>query len=211
MTELLVLVTASLLLGMRHATDPDHVFAVATIVSRERSIRGAARIGVIWGLGHGFTLALVGGTVIALRLALSPRVELSLEFAVALMLICLGTLALVRRSAAPSQTALRPFAVGFIHGLAGSAAASVLVLSAVSDVRWAMLYLVVFALGTLVGMAVMTSILAAPSLLATHRSTSAPAYVRSVAGALTLAFGGYLAFRIGIVDGLFVPVMTAVP
>src|SRR5512145_1314693 len=101
MGELLLVASASLLLGMRHATDADHVLAIASIVSKERSLRGAARIGAVWGMGHGVTIALVGGSVIAFRLTLSPRIELSLEFAVALMLILLGTLTLLQRKIAP--------------------------------------------------------------------------------------------------------------
>jgi high-affinity nickel-transport protein len=206
MDELLLIGTASLLLGMRHATDPDHVLAVATIVSREQSLRGAARIGAIWGLGHGFTLAAVGGSVISFRLVLTPRVGLSLEFAVALMLMVLGALALWRRRSAPGRlTSLRPFAVGVVHGLAGSAAASVLVVSAMADADWGLVYLLVFSVGTLVGMTIMTSVLAAPSLLAGHRRLHWLQGLRTAAGALTLAFGCYLAFRIGIVDGLLVP------
>lgn len=205
MAELFLIGTASLLLGMRHATDPDHILAVSTIVSRERSLRGAARIGAIWGLGHGFTLALFGGSVIAFRLALSPRVGLTLEFGVGLMLMLLGTLALRRRRAAPRPTSsLRPFAIGLVHGVAGSAAASVLVIAAISDVRWGVVYLLVFSMGTLIGMSIMTSVLAAPSLFAARRDLRTPVWVRTAAGALTLAFGCYLAFRIGIVDGLLI-------
>lgn len=210
MGELLLIGTASLLLGMRHATDPDHVLAVATIVGREQSLRGAARIGVIWGLGHGLTIALLGGSVIAFRLALSPRLELSLEFGVALMLMLLGTLALLRRRSTPQPTPLRPFVVGFIHGLAGSAAASVLVLSTLGDPRWGIVYLFVFGMGTLLGMAVMTSALAAPSLLAGRRSPHVAPWIRTAAGAVTLAFGCYLAFRIGILDGLLLGSPNAV-
>lgn len=206
MSELLLIGTTSLLLGMRHATDPDHVLAVATILSREQSLRGAARIGALWGLGHGFTLAAVGGSVISFRLALAPRVQLSLEFTVALMLMCLGTLALLRRHVAPRPvTSLRPFAIGLVHGLAGSAAASVLVVSAIADVHWGLVYLLVFSVGTLIGMSAMTSVLAAPSLFAGRRSVQSLERVRTAAGALTVAFGCYLAFRIGIVEGLLIP------
>jgi high-affinity nickel-transport protein len=189
---------------MRHATDPDHILAVTTIVSRERSLRSAARVGVIWGLGHGFTLALVGGTVIAFRVGVSQRVELSAEFLVALMLMFLGTATILRRdTSVPRLSTMRPFVVGFVHGLAGSAAAAVLVLSTVKDTRLALLYLIVFSVGTLIGMAMMTSALAAPSLIAKSRERITPR-LRIVVGVATLAFGCYLAYRVGIVEGLFV-------
>jgi ABC-type nickel/cobalt efflux system permease component RcnA len=212
MDQLLLIGAASLVLGMRHATDPDHVLAVATIVSRERSLRGAARIGAVWGLGHGFTLAAVGGTVIGFRLVLAPGLELSLQLAAALMLIFLGALTLWRRRAAPARlTSLRPFAVGVVHGLAGSAAASVLVMSAIADVHWGLVYLLVFSVGTLLGMTIMTSVLAAPSLLADRHGSHSPEWLRRAAGAATLAFGCYLAFRIGIVDGLLMSSPNSAP
>jgi len=77
----------SLMLGMRHATDPDHVVAVTTIVSRERSVMKAAGIGAVWGIGHTITLLLVGGAIIAFKLVFDARLGLSLEMSVAVMLI----------------------------------------------------------------------------------------------------------------------------
>src|SRR5207253_3759696 len=82
----------SLMLGMRHATDPDHIVAVTTIVSRERSVAKAAGIGAVWGIGHTMTLLLVGGSIIAFKIAVDARLGLSLELAVAVMLIVLGLL-----------------------------------------------------------------------------------------------------------------------
>ena len=152
---------------MRHATDPDHIVAVTTIVSRERSVRKAASLGALWGVGHTITLLLVGGTIIAFKIVFDARLGLSLELCVAIMLIVLGLLNLfdVRMSAgAPSNS--RPFFVGVVHGLAGSAAAALLIVPLMDDPRWAALYLVTFGLGTIVGMSIVTISIAAPSLLA---------------------------------------------
>src|SRR3954447_4120435 len=79
-------------LGMRHATDADHVIAVTTIVSRERTVRNAAVIGAVWGIGHTLTLLLVGGAIVLFQVVVPARFGLSLEFSVALMLILLGLL-----------------------------------------------------------------------------------------------------------------------
>src|ERR1700689_720632 len=79
-----------LLLGMRHATDPDHVVAVTTILSREHRIGAAARIGIIWGLGHTLTVLLVGAAIIVFKIAIPTRLGLAMEFAVAIVLILLG-------------------------------------------------------------------------------------------------------------------------
>ena len=82
------------LLGLRHATDADHVVAITTIVSRERSFRRAAWIGGLWGVGHSLTVLVVGGALVVTRRVIPPRLGLGLEFGVALMLILLGFSAL---------------------------------------------------------------------------------------------------------------------
>lgn len=79
-------------LGIRHATDPDHVIAITTIVTRQRGIAKASVIGALWGLGHTFTIFLVGATIILLKVAIPPGIGLSMEFAVGLMLVLLGVL-----------------------------------------------------------------------------------------------------------------------
>src|SRR6516162_2733344 len=81
-------------LGMRHATDADHVVAIATIVSRERSVAGSALIGAAWGVGHTITVMGVGAAIILFGAVIPPRLGLSMEFAVGIMLILLGILTL---------------------------------------------------------------------------------------------------------------------
>jgi high-affinity nickel permease len=194
----------SLMLGMRHATDPDHIVAVTTIVARERSVGKAAAIGAVWGAGHTITLLLVGGVIIAFKVAFNARLGLSLELCVAIMLIVLGILNLfdVRtRSGVPSAS--RPFLVGVVHGLAGSAAAALLIVPLMDDPRWAVLYLVTFGLGTIVGMSIVTISIAAPSLLAAAHMPSLQRSLRLASGAVSLVFGLYLAQKIGFTDGLF--------
>jgi HupE / UreJ protein len=194
----------SLMLGMRHATDPDHIVAVTTIVSRERSVSKAASLGALWGVGHTITLLLVGGAIIAFKIVFDARLGLSLELCVAIMLIVLGLLNLfdVRmRVGAPSSS--RPFFVGVVHGLAGSAAAALLIVPLMDDPRWAALYLVTFGLGTIVGMSIVTISIAAPSLLAAAHMPSLQRSLRLASGAVSLVFGLYLAHKIGFADGLF--------
>ena len=79
-------------LGMRHATDSDHVVAVTTIVSRQRQIGTAAMTGIFWGIGHSITLLVVGGAIILFGVVIPERLGMGLEFCVALMLILLGWL-----------------------------------------------------------------------------------------------------------------------
>jgi high-affinity nickel-transport protein len=91
-TTTLSLLAVGFFLGMRHATDADHVIAISTIMTRQRSISGAAWIGVLWGLGHTLTVALVGGAIILFTVVIPPRVGLAMEFAVGVMLVVLGFL-----------------------------------------------------------------------------------------------------------------------
>src|SRR5260370_3195826 len=92
MITVLSIIALGFFLGMRHATDADHVIAVTTIVSRQRSIREAALIGALWGLGHTITILLVGSAIILFGLVIPPRVGLTMELSVGLMLILLGVL-----------------------------------------------------------------------------------------------------------------------
>jgi hypothetical protein len=277
-----------LLLGMRHATDPDHVIAVTAILSRERRLAAATRVGVIWGLGHTLTVLAVGTAIIIFKLAVPVRLGLAMEFAVAITLILLGlgtVGALVRRiasrlfgtppphaedllkalpqslpqnlpedlpvdltvhshshthdgaphrhphvhgaqgefhrkhvlapGAVPPLAARRPllrsFGVGLIHGLAGSAAIALLVLSAIPEPLWATLYLVIFCVGTIIGMGLITTAIATPMIVASRRMSSLHQRLVTGSGLLSFGFGLFLAYQVGIVDRLFDAVPIWIP
>ena len=206
-TALLSVMALGFLLGMRHATDPDHVVAVTTIVTQQKSLGRAARTGALWGLGHTATIVLVGGAIVVLKLQISvipARVGLSLEFAVAVMLVVLGLLTLAGHERRVADSTARPLTVGFVHGLAGSAAVATLPqVALIPDPVWALGYLAVFGIGTIVGMLLVTASIAAPSLFMAHRFAGLNRTLRVVSGAASVAFGLFLAHRIGIVHGLF--------
>src|SRR6516225_3729581 len=84
------LILLGLTLGMRHATDPDHIIAVSAILTRERRFSSAIRIGLVWGLGHSATVLAVGTAIIFFKLKVPPRWGLTLEFMVAIVLVLLG-------------------------------------------------------------------------------------------------------------------------
>jgi high-affinity nickel permease len=216
-------------LGMRHATDPDHVIAVTTIVTRQRGVAKAGIIGALWGMGHTFTIFVVGAAIILFKVAIPPRVGLSMEFAVGLMLILLGVLNLtgiLRRlqqeftpsaDIAPSggsrferalremglYNALRPLVVGIVHGLAGSAAVALVVMAAISDPWWAIAYLFLFGLGTIAGMMVMTTVLALPIGYTGRRFSGWNHAMTFASGLLSVGFGLFLSYQIAIAGGLF--------
>lgn len=205
--------TLGFLLGVRHAVDPDHVVAVGTIATHHTSFRRAAAIGALWGFGHTVTILAVGGTIILLRVAISPRVGLAMEFAVALMLIALGlvNVANARHREVQPPSAARPLAVGMVHGLAGSAAVALLVLATVSDPRWALAYLLLFGGGTIVGMILVTAVIALPASMAVSRVASARRWLTLASGVVSLAFGIFLAHELAGPGGLFAEVPTWTP
>ena len=183
------------LLGVRHAVDPDHVVAVSTIATRTTSFRRAAGVGALWGMGHTLTILAVGGAIVFLRVAISPRVGLAMEFSVALMLILLGfqNLASARNADPPAPSAARPFIVGMVHGLAGSAAIALIVLATVSDPWWALAYLALFGLGTVVGMIIVTATIALPASLAMARVRHARRWLTVASGVASVVLGVFLA------------------
>jgi high-affinity nickel-transport protein len=245
-------VVLGFVLGLQHATDPDHLVAVATIVTRERRFLAGARVGLLWGVGHALTLATVGGLVVALNASIPAQLVTGLELLVAVMLIVLGGLRLreavrgilavapERRMAdhhhgagargwgslavwrARSETVhahhgdphvhpsaallaawaderrrvgLRAFAVGVVHGMAGTAALALLVLATLHTVAAAASYLVVFGLGTIAGMTAFTAAMAYPiaRLARLRRLREAMA---AVSGVAAIAFGCWYAARL---------------
>lgn len=217
--NLFALLGLGLLLGLRHAADPDHVVAVTAIAARTRRVGQAALLGIVWGLGHTLTLFTVGAGIILFNWILPPRVGLAMEFCVALALVVVGLLNLgrpPRRQAELEGRAGRPlagraFIVGLVHGLAGSAAVALLVLATVRDPRWACGYLLVFGLGTLMGMVLVTTGFALPVAAAAQRWGGAERLIRVSTGALSLVFGLWLIYQIGWSDGLFLSVPRWTP
>ena len=200
---------------------PDHEVAGAAR-DRPRAERVeilAAWIGALWGIGHSLTVFLVGGALVVFRVAMPPRVGLSLEFGVALMLIMLGF-----NNLRPSQQAaphthdvplkfngIRPLVIGVVHGLAGSAAAALLVLAAISDTAYALAYLFIFGVGTIAGMTLITAMLAVPSVYAAGRVVRLRRGIRYAAGAVSLVFGVVIAREIIVSGGLFSAVPSWTP
>ena len=205
MISFVAVLTLGFLLGVRHAADPDHVVAVSTIVTRSGSALRAATVGALWGVGHTATILLVGGAIILFKLTIPPRVGLAMELAVAAMLIALGVMNLMGRQPdldAPFAS-LRPMVIGFVHGLAGSAAVALLVLTTIGDVGWSAAYLLVFGAGTVVGMMLITAAIAIPVRIGAIRLGGTARHLRMASGALSVALGLFLVHQIGIVDGLF--------
>ncbi|MGQ0640566.1 MAG: HoxN/HupN/NixA family nickel/cobalt transporter [Gemmatimonadaceae bacterium] len=218
MTHLLAVAALGFFLGMRHATDPDHIVAVSTIVARQRSVRAAAMTGAVWALGHTLTILVVGGAIILFGWLIPDRVGLSMELSVGVMLIVLGLMNLVSASRSIDASArppvesvdllggsrvARPLIVGVVHGLAGSAAIALLVLAVIGRSSWSLLYLLIFGVGTIVGMMLVTAAIGIPFAAAGSRAPRWNRTLRIASGAISLVFGLLIAYKIGVVDGLF--------
>lgn len=247
---------------MRHATDADHVIAVSTIVSRQRSLRGAAWIGALWGFGHTLTVCAVGVAILVFTVVIPPRLGLAMEFAVGVMLVVLGVLSLsgfrrwIRDNVTPGEVhyhahthahgdhvhhhmhghypgdhgaeahgarpdqaaqawtdrrfgnlgvyqAIRPVVVGSVHGLAGSAAVALIALTAIGDAFWGVIYLLLFGLGTVIGMMIITLAIALPIVVSAKRFPRFNAYLRVGSGIVSVSLGVFLIYYIGFVGGLF--------
>jgi ABC-type nickel/cobalt efflux system permease component RcnA len=258
-TNLFSLLLLGFFLGMRHATDADHIVAIATIVSRQRTLRGSAMIGAAWGVGHTITIMAVGGAIILFGVVIPPRLGLSMEFAVGIMLFLLGVLTLtgagrVARVAGHGHSHeplgahahahahgdyvhshihshdqedhghpedrtpitwldrssfgyltlyqwLRPFVVGLVHGLAGSAAVALLVLTIIRDPVWAMGYLLLFGVGTIGGMMLITLALSAPFALTSFKLRRLNWQLRVASGLISFVFGLFLIYDLGFAQG----------
>jgi high-affinity nickel permease len=260
MISLLSIVALGFFLGMRHATDPDHVIAVTTIVARYKKISQAALIGAFWGVGHTLTILVVGSGIILFGWVIPTRIGLSMEFSVGLMLIFLGILNLTgilqwitdtitptrgiagaghshphshgdyihthphqhdpeAHPHAPTQTPLswfdrhlgrigayqvvRPLVVGLVHGLAGSAAIALLVLTTIRNPKWAVVYLLVFGVGTIAGMMLITGAMVLPFAYAEKRFERLNRGLRLASGLISVAFGLFIVYYSGFVNGLF--------
>jgi High-affinity nickel-transport protein len=191
MTGAMGLLGLGLLLGVRHALDPDHVIAIGTITARAPSVRRSAGVGALWGLGHAVTILGVGGTIVLLRAAISPRAGLMMEFAVAAMLIALGflNLAYARHTEPAAPSPIRPFIIGMVHGMAGSAAIALVVLATISDPAVGMLYLLLFGVGTIAGMIVVTTLMTVPMTMMVARTGVSRRWLTVASGLVSLAFG----------------------
>ncbi|MBE7449090.1 MAG: high-affinity nickel-transport family protein [Kofleriaceae bacterium] len=210
-------VLLGLVVGVRHAFEPDHLAAVSTLVTDARDARRGALLGAIWGLGHTLALVAVGIALLAAGALVPARLETALELAVAVMLIALGIRALVRaardgrggpisahahgqtlhRHAAPdgghlhvgaSTLAWRPLAIGVIHGLAGSGGLTALVFAELPSDAARVVYIVLFGAGSIAGMA-LASGLAGLSLARLVRAPHHARRLGAVAGALSIAIG----------------------
>jgi high-affinity nickel permease len=218
---LLVVSGIAMLLGLRHATDPDHLAAVTTLIAsgRDRTKRAAARLGVAWGLGHAVSLFAFGLPIVLFKAYLPDGVQRGAETAVGVMIVGLAILMLVRwrrgafhlhlhehaggrhthlhdhskthRHSVRTRSPLQAFAIGLVHGMGGSAGVGILLLAAIRDRGVAVAALALFALFTALSMALLST--GFGMTLSTRRARASFHRIAPALGALSLLFGVWYA------------------
>ena len=214
-TTLLVVMVVAIVLGLRHASDPDHLAAVTTLIAsgKERAARRAAMLGLVWGLGHATSLFVFGIPIVVYRAYLPERVQQGAETSVGVIIVALAVWLLVRwrrgsfdvhihgdggprhahGPAHPSKprTRVQAYAIGLVHGLGGTAGVGILLLSSIPGHALAIAALGVFAVFTAISMALVSGgfglTLSAPPV---RRSF---ARLAPVLGTVSLLFGVWYA------------------
>ena len=213
------------LLGMRHALDADHVAAVSTMLAQRPDLRRSGFIGLCWGCGHTAVLLIVGLAVLALKITIPDAVAQAFESIVGAMLVALGLALAVtlyreqwhlhahehdgaRHVHVHShrlgedhahrhvwRDSLPPVLVGMVHGLAGSAALMLVVLSAVRTLWEGIAYILLFGIGSILGMVVLGVVISLPFLFSVPLGRSVHAAVRGMASVGSIGFGIAILFR----------------
>ncbi|MFQ5931924.1 MAG: urease accessory protein UreH [Nitrospiraceae bacterium] len=221
------------LLGARHALDADHLVAVSTILCRYPDPRAPGLIGFCWGFGHTVVLLMVGCAVMALNVTIPEPLALALEFGVGVLLVVLGAslaytifrerwhlhahqhgaemhLHLHSHRFQPQhahghwiQYSLQPALVGMVHGLAGSAALMLMVLSTVRTLWEGAAYILMFGLGSILGMMVLGVLISLPLLLTASVGRRAHLAVQGLASIGSIGFGLAMMLTIGHEAHLF--------
>ncbi|MDO7886565.1 urease accessory protein [Hymenobacter cheonanensis] len=191
----LVPILFAAVVGMGHAFEPDHLLAVSTLVTRHDRLGPALRDGLFWGLGHTTMLVLFGSVIIFSRATwLHPGY---FEVAVGVMLIGLGISRLLDKNSyqsfqLPKQRVGFAYTVGLVHGLAGSGALVLAVLSAIAQPAWAVAYILLFGLGSVLGMLVAVSLMRVPFTLRMRLGRQLRAAAVVLSSALSVGYGGWL-------------------
>ena len=224
------------LLGLKHATEADHLAAVGTIVSERKSLWSSALVGGLWGLGHTISLFIAGVFVLLLNFQITEKTERILEFCVGIMLLVLG-LNVLRKLLKGGQLHFhthehahhehahphihahanadeksthhgfkfnpRALIIGMVHGLAGSAALMLLLIPTIDSKTVGLLYIIVFGIGSIGGMMLMSFLVGLPFHLTATKFNRFNYILQSIAGLISIGLGLFIIYEKGVTEGLF--------
>ena len=233
-TETVAILAFGFILGVKHALDVDHITAVSAMLSKSKSIFKASRTGILWGLGHTLTLLLAGILVLGFKLTISERLALSMELLVGVVLVVLGVP--IIRSFIKKRIHLhththgnnvhfhmhshsesddhhhsheyKSLFVGMIHGMAGSAALMLAVLTTTGSFLEGISYIFVFGLGSILGMFIFSGILSIPFILAERHYNRVSETIKLTAGVISVGLGTMIIWEIGFTQGLLVGLIS---
>ena len=200
--EFLLFLIIGFLIGVKHAFDVDHVVAVNTLIVNSKNFYETLNLAIIWGIGHTITLVLIGILVLILNVSLSQTLALFLELIVGVMLIILGLGSFHKKleiGLKSINTNKKSFGIGMVHGLAGSAALILLVLTSIQNNFVAMLYMLIFGFGSVFGMMFVSSL-----IYLTLNKIPNTKLLNQIAGTLSILIGVILVYEVGIIEGLFI-------
>ncbi|WP_027416386.1 sulfite exporter TauE/SafE family protein [Aneurinibacillus terranovensis] len=230
--SLLSVLAIGFLLGVKHAIEPDHVIAVSTIASQSKRLWRSSLAGVFWGIGHTTTLFIVGLILIFMKGEIPDKWAMSLEFLVGIMLVYLGVTSILSFKNIHSHEHkhngelhkhfhshkhdsehrhkhqhkdifyIKSMLVGLIHGLAGSAAMVLLTMSTVKSAWEGAVYILVFGVGTVIGMLLFTTVIGIPFVFSANK-VSVNIKLTQITGGISTVFGLYYMYNLGVTEGLF--------
>lgn len=219
-------------LGIKHAIEPDHVIAVSTIASQSKKLFRSSLAGVFWGIGHTATLFIIGIILILMKGEIPEKWAMSLEFLVGIMLVYLGASTILsfknihvhqhehdgekhkhvhshthsdkheHKHQHKNVSYLKSLLIGLVHGLAGSGAMVLLTMSTVKSVWEAAIYILIFGVGTIIGMLFFTTIIGIPFVF-TAKKVSLNKTLTQIAGGISMVFGIFYMYNLGVTEGLF--------
>lgn len=213
------------LLGLKHAIEADHLAAVSTIVAERKNLFSSTVIGGFWGVGHTITLLIIGALVIFLKFQISESLEARLEAIVGVMLVALGLNALRKLFQGNTHThtheheghkhkhthshdddehedshhfwrfSPRAVLVGMIHGIAGSAALMLLIASTIDSSWIAMFYILIFGVGSIGGMMLMSLLIGLPLHLTAGKFEVLNKAILALAGLFSFGLGIFIIYE----------------
>lgn len=219
-------------LGIKHAIEPDHIIAVSTIASQSKKLFRSTLAGVFWGIGHTATLFIIGIILIFMKGEIPEKWAMSLEFLVGIMLVYLGLTTVFslknihvhqhehdgeehkhihshihsgtheHQHQHKNVSYLKSMLIGLVHGLAGSGAMVLLTMSTVKSVWEAAIYILIFGVGTIIGMLFFTTLIGLPFVFSAKKVTLNKTLTQ-ITGSISIVFGVYYMYNLGITEGLF--------
>lgn len=202
MSAVLSVLLFGFVLGIKHATEPDHVIAVSTIASRTKKLSLSSLAGIFWGIGHTTTLFVVGMIVIGLEQQIPETAAMWLELAVGVMIVVLGITSFrsayvvsSKKEVDISHLHLKSTMIGIVHGLAGSAGMVLLTLTTVDTRLQAVLFILIFGVGTVMGMMLFTTFLGLPFIWMKRKQIVFQFTIKAVS-LISIVYGLYYMYRI---------------